>query len=239
MTFIWTSNSFVSPNSNSLKKVKQVNSYFEFERLLSNLTFKIFLNPTHGVKFVFNCIVLRNFIGVCCLSRAWQGGAGASASWSDSGLEISARHRLCQGAIYVLAGCGLVWYQELLGGSKGPSLPRSQMFKFKIIYLRRLTTGQAGDHGTLHPGAISAVWEIFCSESSQTRKMFLSCRNIKRILIWYLVKYKISVWFLCVYADLAIFSDTISTEVTGNREAQQTVRGYRRGEIKTYKLPTA
>ena len=44
-------------------------------------------------------------------------------------------------------------------------------------------TGQAGDHGTLHPGAISAVWEIFCSESSQTRKMFLSCRNIKRILI--------------------------------------------------------
>ena len=113
-------------------------------------------------------------------------------------LEISALHRLCQGAIYVLAGCGLVWYQELLGGSKGPSLPRSQMFKFKIIYLRRLATGQAGDHGTLHPGAISAVWEIFCSESSQTRKMFLSCRNIKRILIWYLVKYKISVWFLCV-----------------------------------------
>ena len=193
MTFIWKSNSFVSPFEKG-KTGKQL--LWTFVCFL----FKIFLNPTHGVKFVFNCIVLRNFIGVCCLSRAWQGGAGASVSWSDSGLEISARHRLCQGAIYVLAGCGLVWYQELLGGSKGPSLPRSQMFKFKIIYLRRLTltTGQAGDHGTLHPGAISAVWEIFCSESSQTRKMFLSCRNIKRILIWYLVKYKISVWFLCV-----------------------------------------
>lgn len=132
MTFIWTSNSFVSPFEKG-KTGKQL--LWTFVCFL----FKIFLNPTHGVKFVFNCIVLRNFIGVCCLSRAWQGGAGASVSWSDSGLEISARHRLCQGAIYVLAGCGLVWYQELLGGSKGPSLPRSQMFKFKIIYLRRLT----------------------------------------------------------------------------------------------------
>ena len=161
--------------------------------------FEIFLNPTHGVKFVFNCIVLRNFIGVCCLSCAWQGGVGASVSWSDSGLETRARHRLCQGAIYVLVGCGLVWYQELLGETKrdqGPSLPRSRMFKFKII-----TWGGwplPTDHRTLHPGAMSAVWEIFCSESSQTRKIFLSCRNIKRILIWYLVKYKVSVWFLCM-----------------------------------------
>ena len=160
--------------------------------------FKIFLNPTHGVKFVFNCIVLRNFIGVCCLSCAWQGGVGASVSWSDPGLETRARHRLCQGAIYVLVGCGLVWYQELLGETRGH---RCQDLECSSS---RLSPGEAGqwpvtsDHRTLHPGAMSAVWEIFCSESSQTRKIFLSCRNIKRILIWYLVKYKVSVWFLCM-----------------------------------------
>ena len=47
-----------------------------------------------------------------------------------------------------------------------------------------------------------------------TKNIFLSCRNIKRILIWYLVKDKISVWFQWLvwwlYADLATFCDRLA-----------------------------
>ena len=121
---------------------------------------------------------------------------------------------LCVGGLWV----GLI--PGVARRDQGPSLPRSRMFKFKII-----TWGGCpvtSDQRTLHPGAMSAVWEIFCSESSQTRKIFLSCRNIKRILIWYLVKYKVSVWFLCMQIWPYFLTQSL---VAGNREAQQTVRG--------------
>ena len=70
------------------------------------LVFRVFLNPTHEVKFVLNCIVLRNFIGVCRLSRAWQGGAGASVSWSDWAGDLSSApfmsgSNLCVGGLWV------------------------------------------------------------------------------------------------------------------------------------------
>ena len=65
-----------------------------------------------------------------------------------------------------------------------------------------------------------------------TKNIFLSCRNIKRILIWYLVKDKISVWFQLCYMQIwpyfVTVTPTMSTEPT-----HQTVRVR---EIKTYKV---
>ena len=102
MTFIWKSNSFVSPFEKG-KTGKQL--LWTFVCFL----FKIFLNPTHGVKFVFNCIVLRNFIGVCCLSRAWQGGAGGRGVsflvwlWAGdlSSAPFMSGSNLCVGGLWV------------------------------------------------------------------------------------------------------------------------------------------